>query len=245
MLLHDWRYKQNKIDQFSESKNRKQNNPIEQSKIHKSSTHIPRLVAEKTDKAKKKKISSIWSWRKWISPTLNRNDPIRSHILNRVRFTNRLQLYHRLAAEKTEKVKNKWNLTKIKAELRHAHAHTKFFFPPFSWHPNSEEEERVTYFLVEKVNPSSEHLFGTPKTESIGAKSRAKTLDRRWKVEEEEAKKTVEFARAIWKFFEEMVSGREWWWLLVLELVLLWVVYKYVLVLYDTFFWLKMSKHCK
>ena len=55
MLLHDWRYKQNKIDQFSESKNRKQNNPIEQSKIHKSSTHIPRLVAEKTDKARKKK----------------------------------------------------------------------------------------------------------------------------------------------------------------------------------------------
>ena len=55
MLLHDWRYKQNKIDQFSESKNRNQNNPIEQSKIHKSSTHIPRLVAEKTDKAKKKK----------------------------------------------------------------------------------------------------------------------------------------------------------------------------------------------
>ena len=55
MLLHDWRYKQNKIDQFSKSKNRNQNNPIEQSKIHKSSTHIPRLVAEKTDKAKKKK----------------------------------------------------------------------------------------------------------------------------------------------------------------------------------------------
>ena len=173
---------------------------------------------------------------------MNRNDPIRSHILNRVRFTNRLQLYHRLAAEKTEKVKNKWNLTKIKAELRHAHAHTSFFFP-FSWHPNSEEQERVTYFLVEKVNPSSEHLFGTPNTESIGAKSRAKTLDRRRKVEEEEAKKTVEFARAIWKFFEEMVSGRERRWLLVLELVLLWVVYKYVLVLYDIFFLLKMSKH--
>ena len=55
MLLHDWRYKQNKIDQFSESKNRKQNNPIEQSKIHKSSTPIPCLVAEKTDKAKEKK----------------------------------------------------------------------------------------------------------------------------------------------------------------------------------------------
>ena len=170
---------------------------------------------------------------------MNRNDPIRSHILNRVRFTNRLQLYHRLAAEKTEKVKNKWNLTKIKAELRHAHAHTKFFFVPFSWHPNSEEQERVTYFLVEKVNPSSEHFFGTPKTESIGAKSRAKTLDRRRKVEEEEAKKTVEFARAIWKFFEEMVSGRERRWLLVLELVLLWVVYKYVLVLYEIFFYWK------
>ena len=57
MLLHDWRYKQNKIDQFSESKNRKQNNPIEQSKIHKSSTPIPCLVAEKTDKAKEKKKS--------------------------------------------------------------------------------------------------------------------------------------------------------------------------------------------
>ena len=55
MPLHDWRYKQNKIDQFSESKNRKQNNAIEQSKIHKSSTHIPRLVVEKIDKAKKKK----------------------------------------------------------------------------------------------------------------------------------------------------------------------------------------------
>ena len=54
MLLHDWRYKQNKIDQFLESKNRNQNNLIEQSKIRKSSTPIPRLVAEKTDKAREK-----------------------------------------------------------------------------------------------------------------------------------------------------------------------------------------------
>ena len=125
------------------------------------------------------------------------------------------------------------------------HMHIRSFFFFFLGIQTAKEQERVTYFLVEKVNPSSEHLFGTPKTESIGAKSRAKTLDRWRKAKEEEAKKTVEFAWAIWKFFEEMVSGREWWWLLVLELVLLWVVYKYVLVLYDTFSWLKMSKHCK
>ena len=38
----------------------------------------PVWLLRKQIKTRKKKISSIWSWRKWMSPTLNKNKPIRS-----------------------------------------------------------------------------------------------------------------------------------------------------------------------